>query len=61
MITHAPSLNFIEATMMSTTKDSTAPMPLIQAPQRHPSSFSRKWCFVMPACESVKLVNTPMA
>ena len=50
-----------EATMTSTRNDSSAPMPLIHGPTFQPGSFWRTWCLAMPACDSVKLVNTPIA
>ena len=64
--THAPStapggLNLVMPMMTSTTSDRTAPVPLMNSPRRQPGSFCVMWCLAMPACDSVKLVNTPMA
>ena len=59
--TQAPSVNFTAATIASTSADRQAPMALITRPVRQPGSLSRRWCLVIPACDRVKLVNTPMA
>ena len=61
MMNQAPCMNFVTPMMMSTTSESTAPMPLITMPCCQPGSRLVQWCFVMPACDSVKLVNTPIA
>ena len=61
MITQPPSANLVTAMMPSTTSDSTAPKPLMNRPRRQPGSLRVQWCLAMPAWESVKLVNTPMA
>ena len=60
-ITQAPSANFVMAITAATTKLRKQPKPLIATPLRQPGSRSRRWCLVMPACERVKPVNTPMA
>ena len=59
--THAPLVNFVPATMISTTSVATAPMPLITACRFQPWSCSFWWCLTMPHCESVNDVNTPTA
>ena len=46
---------------MSTTNDSTAPVPLINSPLRQPGSLRVRWCLAMPDWLMVKLVNTPIA
>ncbi len=61
MITQAPCVNLVIAMMMSTTRDRIAPVPLMNRPIFHPGSWSRMWCLAMPAWDSVKLVNTPIA
>jgi len=58
----APSgLNLVMAMMMSTISERTAPVALMNRPRRQPGSLSLMWCLAIPAWESVKLVNTPMA
>ncbi len=59
--TQAPAVNLVIRMMMSTTSDSTAPMPLMKKPFRQPGSLRVRWCLAMPAWLMVKLVNTPMA
>ena len=61
MITQPPSANLVTAMMTSTTSESSAPMPLMNRPRRQPGSLWVMWCLAMPACDRVKLVNTPMA
>ena len=60
-MSHAPSMNFVTAMISATMRERKAPKPLITMPLRHPGSCWRKWCLVMPACDSVNPVNTPMA
>ena len=60
-ITHAPSGNFVIDTIRSTTNDRKQPIPWITMLLRQPGCRWVRWCFTMPACESVKPVNTPMA
>jgi hypothetical protein len=60
-MTHAPWVNFVTAMTMSTMNDSTAPVPFTKRPHLQPSSRSRRWCFAIPACDSVNDVNTPIA
>ena len=60
-ITQAPSANFVIAMMAATRKLRKQPKPLMATPLRHPGSRRRRWCLVIPAWESVKPVNTPMA
>ena len=60
-IAQAPSANLVTAMMMATIADSRAPNPLMSTPLRQPGSRLRRWCFVMPDCDRVKPVNTPMA
>ena len=57
----APWVNLVMAMMMSTTADSTAPMPLTRRPFRQWGSLWVMWCLAIPACDSVNEVNTPMA
>ncbi len=61
MMIHAPCVNLVMAMMTATMNDSAAPTPLTNSPHRQPGSLWVMWCFAMPACDSVKLVNTPMA
>ncbi len=57
----APWRNLVAMKMMSTTNESTQPIPLMKTPFCQPFSFFVRWCFVMPAWLMVKLVNTPTA
>ena len=61
MIAHAPWVNFVTAMTTVTTPVATAPRPLTNRPSRQPGSLSLRWRTDMPACESVKEVNTPIA
>ena len=61
MITQAPWVNFVIPMMMSTTSERKAPNPLMNMPRRQCGSRRVQWCLAIPACESVKLVNTPIA
>ena len=36
-------------------------MPLMTRPALPARLLVRMWCLAMPACDSVKLVNTPIA
>ena len=58
---HAPWVNLVTAITTVTRPVATAPPPLMSNPVRQPGSWSRRWRRAMPACDSVKLVNTPMA
>ena len=60
-IAQAPSANLVTAMITATTADRTAPNPWMTMLLRQPGSRLRQWCLVMPACDSVKPVNTPMA
>src|SRR5581483_10774217 len=57
----APWVNLVTAMTMSTTADSTAPTPLTTRPLRQWGSWWVMWCLAIPAWDSVKEVNTPMA
>ena len=48
-------------TMTTTKAEMAAPTPLRTRLIFQPGSLSRRWCFVMPACDRVKPTNTPMA
>ena len=57
----APWVNLVTPMISVTMPVITAPTPLMTAERRHPRSRSRRQCTTMPACERVKLVNTPTA
>jgi hypothetical protein len=60
-ITQAPSANLYRTTMATTATERNAPTPFTIALLRQPRSLRRRWCLVMPACDSAKPTNTPMA
>ncbi len=57
---HAPSSVFVTATMTSTTPVTRAPKPLMKALVLHPGVFTCRQWITMPACDSVKEMNTPI-
>ena len=57
----APSVNFEATTTMAIKPVVSVPMALMTAEPCQCFSFNLKWCTTMPACESVKPVNTPKA
>ena len=59
-ITHASS-NRVMSTISTTPAESIAPTPFTRTPRCQPCSRSRRWCIVMPDCDSVKPTNTPIA
>ena len=61
MITQAPWVNLVTPITMVTTSVAMAPAPLMSSPTCQCGSRSRRCLRAMPACESVKEVNTPMA
>ena len=58
---HAPSANLVTAMTIVTMAVATEPTPLITAERSQPGSRSLRQWTTMPACERVKLVNTPTA
>jgi len=58
---HAPCVNFVTICTMDTSAVATAPIPLSAARRCHPGSRARNQCITMPACDSVKQTNTPIA
>ena len=59
--THAPFVNFVDATITRTIPVATDPKPLITTLRFHPFSRSVWWWRTIPNWESVKDVNTPTA
>ena len=59
----APCGSLVMTMTTDTTAVAVAPTPFITARQRQPlsTSFRRNQWTTMPACEMVKLVNTPTA
>ena len=57
----APSTNLVMAITIVTMPVATAPRPLMTAERCQPASRSLRQWRTMPACDSVKLVNTPTA
>ena len=57
----APPVNLNTPITTVTTPVVTAPRPLTNRPTFQPFSLSLMCLRAMPACESVKEVNTPMA
>ena len=54
-------MNLETTTTTITMPVAIAPTVLMTAPCCQPFSRTRRWCLTMPACDSVKLVNTPTA
>ena len=59
--THAPLVNFVTATIRSTTSVATAPTPLSTALRCHPAPAAGDGGAPCPNCDSVNEVNTPTA
>ncbi len=57
--THAPLVNFVIATISSTTSVAIAPTALSTTLRCHPGFRSRRWWRTIPDCDSVNDVNTP--
>ena len=58
---HAPAVNFVIATIISTMNVATAPTPLTTRSRCQPGSCSVRWRTTMAAWLSVNEVNTPTA
>ena len=58
---HAPCVNFVTTCTTETTAVATAPTPLSAARRFQPASRLRHQCITIPACDSVKQTNTPIA
>ncbi len=57
----APSRNFVNVSVSSTTRVTSAPTALNQIRHAQVGSFSRSQRRTMPACDTVKEMKTPMA
>ena len=61
-----PAVNFVTVTTTSTRPVATAPMMLMTIDRRQPRAASaplccsRSQCTIIPLCDSVNEVNTPM-
>jgi len=58
---HAPAENFVTTCTTDTTAVAAAPTPFSHAFHFQPGSRHLNQCTTMPACDSVKQTNTPMA
>ena len=61
MTAHAPSANFVIEITTRTIAVATAPAPLISEAELPPGLAQPRWRLAIPACESEKEVNTPIA
>ena len=58
---HAPSRNFVKASVSMTMPVAAAPIPLTHTRQRHPFSRKRSHRRTIPVWDSVNEMKTPMA